>query len=135
MVSKTHTDTCYLNFFIAWLFYVSKVYAYNSHDIHFRIVWTLFCENNWQITKWWKIWVWKCIRVKDWIIASYNMVHQNVRDNGYEFTIIHVNHMIKDIYFYVWVLCDRCWLDRFVHKNINNKITTHNRTNPCSIRL
>jgi hypothetical protein len=46
---KIHTDT-YYNIFYLFLFYVSNLNVYNSHEIHFLLLWTLFCENErWTI--------------------------------------------------------------------------------------
>jgi hypothetical protein len=40
-VSKIHRDCCYFNSFITWVIYVTNMHAYNSHEIHFRMMWTL----------------------------------------------------------------------------------------------
>jgi hypothetical protein len=41
------------------------------------------------------------LKDSEYQIASSNMVHQYVRDNGHEFIIIQVNIMVKKIYDYV----------------------------------
>jgi hypothetical protein len=40
-----------------------------------------------------------------WIIASYDTIHHIMLDNGHGLTIILVDSMVKEIYFYVsnWI--------------------------------
>jgi len=40
------------------------------------------------------------------------MVHRYVQDNGHRLTIMQVNHMIKEIYFYSWPWIQQLFCDR-----------------------
>ena len=69
-----------------------------------------------------------------WIIISYDMIHWYVRDNSHELTIIYVNLILKDVYFYclalyLMILYDRCTIEKWVTIiDLLGAWATHGRT-------